>query len=102
MTDTEIMPPPDVKLLLNPPNKLARELAAFRRLLPGLLEAYRNQYVAIHDEQVVGSGEDLVSVALAAYDRFGYQPIYVDLVTDEPMRPVRIPHLKDSSSRQHM
>lgn len=94
MTTTEIMPPPDVKPLLNPPTKFEREMAAFRRLLPTLLERYRGQYVAIHEEQVVGSGDDLVSVALVAYKQHGYQPIYVDLVTDEPVRPVRIPHFK--------
>ena len=100
MASTENMPALDVKPLLNPPTKFAREMAAFRRLLPTLLDHFRNKYVAIHEEQVVGSGEDLVTVALAAYDRLGYQPIYVDLVTDEPARPVRIPHFKILSPRQ--
>jgi hypothetical protein len=94
MIDIAIMPPPDVKPLLSPPTKLAREMAAFRRLLPQLIERYRNKYVAIHGEQVVGSGDDLVKVAMAAYEQFGYQAIYVDLVTDESIRPVRIPHFK--------
>jgi Family of unknown function (DUF5678) len=94
MPTIDIMPPPDLKPLLNPPSKFEREQAAFRRLLPKLLEQHRNQYVAIHDGQVVGSGDELVRVALAAYDRFGYQAIYVDLVTDEPVRPARIPHFK--------
>jgi hypothetical protein len=100
MTDMEILPPPDVKPSSNPMTKLAREMAAFRRLLPGLIEQFRNKYVAIHQEQVVGSGDDLVTVAMAAYDHFGYQPIYVDLVTDEPARPLRIPHFKVLSPRQ--
>jgi hypothetical protein len=100
MTDTDIMPPPDVKPSLVPPSKLAREITAFRRLLPVLLEQYRNKYVAIHEEQVVGSGADLVTIALAAYERFGYQPIYVDLVTDESMQPVRIPHFKFLAGHQ--
>ena len=100
MASAEILPAPDVKRLLNPPTKFAREMAAFRRLLPKLLDQFRNKYVAIHEEQVVGSGDDLVTVALAAFDRFGYQPIYVDLLTDEPVRPVRIPHVKPLSPRQ--
>jgi hypothetical protein len=94
MIDSAIMPHPDVKPLLDPPTKLAREMAAFRRLLPQLLERYRDKYVAVHCEQVVGSGDDLVKVAMAAYEQFGYQEIYVDLVTDRPVRPVRIPHFK--------
>jgi hypothetical protein len=94
MIDTAIMPPPDVKPLRDAPTKLAREMAAFRRLLPQLLERYRNKYVAVHGEQVVGSGDDLVKVAMAAYEQFGYQAIYVDLVTDKSVRPVRIPHFK--------
>lgn len=94
MTITEIMPPPDVSSILKPPTKFEREMAAFRRLLPTLLKEYRGQHVAIHEEKVVGSGDDLVTVALAAYKQYGYQPIYVDLVTDEPSRPVRIPHFK--------
>ena len=91
MKDTEIMPAPILNLPVKTPTKFEREMAAFHRLLPTLLKDYRNQYVAIHEEQVVGSGDNLIKVASDAYDRFGYQPIYVDLVTDEPQRPVRIP-----------
>ena len=94
MTDTDIMPAPDVKPFAEPLTKFDREKAAFRRLWPTLLNDRRNKYVAIHEEKVVGSGDDLVTVALAAYKQYGYQPIYVDLVTDEPPRPVRIPHFK--------
>ncbi len=99
MTSTEIMPARDLKAVLKPPSKLAAEKAAFRLPLPKLLEQYRNKFVAIHDERVVGSGDGLVTVALAAYAMFGYQPNYVDLVTDEPVRPVRMPHFKPLSSQ---
>ncbi|MBM3993881.1 MAG: hypothetical protein FJ303_06985 [Planctomycetes bacterium] len=67
-------------------------MAAFRRLLPTLLGPYRGKYAAIHEERVVGSGDDLLSFALAAYKESGYQPIFVDRVTDEPPPPARIPH----------
>jgi hypothetical protein len=94
MATADIMPPPNLKQFLQSPTKLAQEQAAFRRLLPELLAKYRSKFVAIHEEKIVGVGDDLVTVALAAYERYGYQPIYVDFVTDEPTRPVRIPHFK--------
>jgi hypothetical protein len=67
-----------------------RERRAFLRLLPSLLPSYRGQYVAIHEGKVVESGPELVPVALRAHQRYGNVPIYVDLVTDEPARIVRI------------
>lgn len=91
MSDTEIMAAPVIDFAPKTPTKFEREKAAFRRLLPQLLEDFRNKYVAIHNERVVGSGDNIIDVANNAYKEFGYQPIYVDLVTDEPQRPVRIP-----------
>ncbi len=70
--------------------KFQRELEAFRRLLPELLQTHRDQYVAIHEGQVVGTGPDQIELADRAYQRFGYIPILVTLVTDHP-RVVRIP-----------
>jgi hypothetical protein len=70
--------------------KFQRELEAFRRLLPELLQSHRDQYVAIHEGQVVGTGPDQIELANLAYERFGYIPILVTLVTDRP-RVVRIP-----------
>lgn len=94
MATTDVLPPPDITATPPESTKFERERAAFRRLLPELLERYRGSYVAIHDEQVVGSGADLISVAKAAYQQYGYQPIYVDLVTDERVAPIRIPYFK--------
>jgi hypothetical protein len=70
--------------------KFRREQEAFRKLLPELLQTHRGQYVAIHEGQVVGSGPDQIELADRAYDRFGYIPILVTLVTDRP-GIVRIP-----------
>jgi hypothetical protein len=70
--------------------KWERERQAFVQLLPKLLATHRQQYVAIHEGQVVGAGSDLVDVARKAYAEFGYVPIYVDLVSDQPLPPVRI------------
>jgi hypothetical protein len=74
-----------------PQDKWQREQQAFRRLLPSLLASHRNQYVAIHEEKVVESGNDKLDVAGKAYARFGYVPIFVSLVTDQPVPLVRIP-----------
>lgn len=100
MTKTDSFPPPIIPLPFQPRSKLEKEMAAFRQLLPELLNEYRGQFVAIHEEKMVANGPDLVSVAMAAYDRFGYQPIYVDLVTEERMPPVRVPHYKMLSVRE--
>jgi hypothetical protein len=70
--------------------KFRREQEAFRRLLPELLRTHRDQYVAIHEGEVVGTGPDQIELANRTYERFGYIPILVTLVTDRP-RIVRIP-----------
>jgi hypothetical protein len=74
-----------------PDTKWRREQQAFRRLLPDLLKVHRNQYVAIHEGKVVEAGADKLEVAGRAYARFGYVPIYVGLVTDQPIPVSRIP-----------
>lgn len=73
--------------------KLRQEHEALVRLWPELLKTHNGQYVAIHDGQVVESGPDGIAVALRAYKRFGYIPIYVHLVTDQPQPIARIPSL---------
>jgi hypothetical protein len=35
-----------------------------------------------------------VEVAMQAYANYGHQPIYVDLVEEHPLPPVRIPHYR--------
>jgi hypothetical protein len=77
-----------------PENKWRREQSAFRRLLPELLKTHRNQYVAIHEGTVVESGDDKLAVARRAYARWGYVPIYVSLVTDEPQPVIRMRSLR--------
>jgi hypothetical protein len=72
-------------------DKWQREQRAFRRLLPGLLNTSRDEYVAIHEGEVVEHGPDKLSVADRAYARFGHVPIFVSRVTDQPIAPERIP-----------
>ena len=85
-------------LILDPPqppaNKAERERLAFLRLLPALLQTHRGQYVAIHNEQVVDSGDNELDLADRVWAKHGYVPIHVDLVTDQPRPLARIPHFR--------
>jgi len=60
------------------------ERAAFHRLKDSLLDTYKGQYVAILNGQFVDSGTDPVDVAMRVYARFGYVPLYVGLVSEQP------------------
>ena len=89
MSSIETLPAP---VLPSPPaSKFRQEQKAFLHLLPELLRTHANQYVAIHDGQVVGSGADQIEVAERAYARFGYIPILVTFVTDQPRPVIRVP-----------
>src|SRR5262245_57977642 len=89
MDSTETLLPP--VLPAPPEDKFRKEQHAFRRLLPELLRTHRDLYVAIHEGRVVESGADKLEVADRAYARFGYVPILVTLVTDQPLPVIRIP-----------
>jgi hypothetical protein len=91
MNDLTTLPAP--QLNLEPASSAAweEERRAFLRLLPTLMAAYRDQYVAVHQGAVIAHGPDQVEVAKQAYARAGYILIYVGLVTDEPLPPARIP-----------
>ena len=92
MSNAKILPAPDINdQTAGPMSKLETEKRAFRRLLPALLTSHRGLYVAIHGEQVVGSGPDQIEVALEAYRKYGYVPIYVGHVTDQTPAPIRVP-----------
>ena len=84
-------PTPDVSLVRPPETAWEHERRAFRALLPELRAKYDGQFVAIKDGKVVASGSHEVAVALEAYSRVGYGPLYVGHVSDSPRRPVRIP-----------
>jgi antitoxin (DNA-binding transcriptional repressor) of toxin-antitoxin stability system len=63
-----------------------RERAAFERLKPELLKTHHGKFVAVVNEQVVDMDIDRVKLILRVYDRFGYRPIYVQLVEEHPPR----------------
>lgn len=91
MSDRELLPAPEIEQPRRSDPVWEREFAAFVRLKPSLLPAHKGEYVAIHEGKVVDSGDDQVAVALRAYSKYGYVPIYVGLVSDEPQPIVRIP-----------
>ena len=78
------LPAPCVDIPPPPRTKWEREYEAFHRLLPQLLQSHRGQFVAIHNEQVVDSGDDNLEVALRALAKIGNVDIHVGLVTDVP------------------
>lgn len=61
-----------------------REKRAFERLKPQLLKTHRGEYVVIHGGEPVMFGHDMAQLASQAYEKFGYGPLYVDLVEEEP------------------
>jgi len=91
MSQADVLPAPEIGPCDEGMSKWERERSAYWRLLPTLVSQYRDQYVAVHEGRVVDSGTDQIEVALRAYRRFGYVPIYVGLVSDEPLRMLRVP-----------
>ncbi len=91
MSEVETLPAP----LIQPPSgsdgKWEREYREFLRLRATLLNTYLGKYVAIHEGKVVESGDDQISVALRAYAKCGYVPLYVGLVSDAAAAPLRVP-----------
>jgi hypothetical protein len=84
MNEPSSQPPPVIEPIAPPRTKWEREYEAFRQLLPQLLATHRGQYVAIHDGQVVDSGDDKLALALRVLNRVGNVAIHVGLVSEEP------------------
>ncbi|MBC8448082.1 MAG: hypothetical protein H8D78_10045 [Chloroflexi bacterium] len=68
-----------------------QERRAFERLKPELLRMYRDQWVAIYQGNVVEVGQERSQVLDRVYDRFGYVPVYVQQVEEQP-RVYKLPH----------
>jgi hypothetical protein len=86
--------PAPVLDLAPPPSKWEREYRAFLRLLPQLLQTHRGKYVALHEGQLVDSGEDEIALASRVWAKYGYVPIHVDLVTEQPPPLARMPSFR--------
>src|SRR5205823_1288190 len=84
VSEPSTLPAPVIDLLASPRTKWEREYQAFRRLLPELLTTQSGRYVAIHEGQVVDSGDDKLALALRVLAKVGNVPIHVGLVTAEP------------------
>jgi hypothetical protein len=99
VNESKIFPAPILDLSPPPETKWDRERQAFLRLLPQLLQTHVGKYVAIHQEQVVDSAEDLLILAPRVYAKHGYVPIYMDLVAERP--PVsRMPSVRNWTGRR--
>jgi hypothetical protein len=68
-----------------------REIAAFEALKPTLLEQYAGQYVAIYQGKVVASGDNKLEVSRQVREQQGLVNYYVELVSPDSPRTVRIP-----------
>jgi len=64
------------------------EKRTFWALREGLLDQYEGEYVAIHQGRVVDHDTDKIKLGLRVYQRFGYRPIYVQLVSRQGL-PVK-------------
>lgn len=88
-----ILPAPELPVA--PVTKFDRERAAFYRLLPELLKTHQGKYVAIHEEKVFDSDADDLVLMMRVLPRVGSVEIYLELVTAEPRKPIRIPHYRE-------
>lgn len=61
--------------------KLQVEMSAFQAQLPTLLAMYPDQYVAIHDGQVIDHDADLRTLHSRVYARMGSIPVLLQKVT---------------------
>ena len=64
------------------------EKRTFWALRERLLDQYEGEYVAIHQGRVVDHDTDKIKLGLRVYQRFGYRPIYVQLVSRQGL-PVK-------------
>src|SRR5215831_12587967 len=79
-----------------PVYKFRREQWAFYRMLGELLKTHKGQYVAVHNEQVIESGADMMDVITRAYQKVGNVPLFVERVSDEPPPVYRMPRFRIS------
>ncbi len=64
--------------------KIRRETKVFEQQYETLLAQYPNQYVAIHEGQVIDHDLNLRSLHLPIFDRLGHTPILLKQVTKVP------------------
>lgn len=77
--EERIMPPRDIETEI-----FQREKEAFNSLKHELLKTHRGEYVVIHGGKPVLFGRNKTELAKEAYRKFGYVPLYIGLVREEP------------------
>lgn len=63
--------------------KIRTETEAFEKLYEALLDSYLNQYVAIHNGQVIDHDPNLRVLHLRVFARLGHIPVLLKKVTRE-------------------
>lgn len=79
--------------------KILAEARAFRAMQADLLARYKDQYVAVHNGQVIDCDSDLRALYLRVHGRLGRTPVLLKRVTAEPERDlvIRSPKLERGS-----
>jgi ABC-type enterochelin transport system ATPase subunit len=70
-----------------------REVAAFERLLPELLQDYQGRVVAIRGGQVIEVGDSKAEVSERVHEHLGDVTVYVQQVEEQP-RVHRFPYFR--------
>lgn len=68
-----------------------QEVAIFEQLKPTLLKQYKDQYVAIHNGEIVANGYDKLALLHQVRKQFGDIICYIEKVAVESPRIVRVP-----------
>ena len=70
--------------------KFEREREAYLRLKPQLLQTHPGRFVAIYQGKVVDVDQDKQALAKRVIERYGNEPVYIQLVAEE-LRTFEIP-----------
>ncbi|MCA9926515.1 MAG: hypothetical protein KC421_29300 [Anaerolineales bacterium] len=68
-----------------------REVAAFEKMRPLLLQEYADKYVAIYQEKVIASGDEKLPLLHKVREELGNVICYIEKVTSDSPRTVRMP-----------
>ena len=66
--------------------KIHAETESFNQQHRKLLAKYSEQYVAVHNGQIIDSDQDLRTLHLRVFDQLGHTPVLLKKVTSQPDR----------------
>jgi predicted DNA-binding protein len=78
--------------------KLQEEGAAFEQMHADLKARYFNQYVAVHQGQVIDSDAEFEPLFLRVHSQFGDVPIYISRVVETPQQEWRFRSVRMEST----